>query len=252
MKTIQTVFLAAAITLATAVPSVAEVPDGASILKQIDANTNFKNLDLSASVTVVLHKPGEDDSVIQSKYYRRDAHDQFVILILKPDSQKGQGYLKLGDNITFYDPTSRQFSTLSGSENFQGSNAKNSDFQNSTFANDYDVEQASQEKLVNKDTWVLTLKAKRNTVTYPVRKVWVETTTSLVLKSEDYSLSGRLLRTSLYGKYLEVNGHYIPQLMRFEDNLKKGQSTLLTLQDPSLSTLPDTMFSKPYLEKVAQ
>ncbi len=156
---------------------------------------------------------------------------------------KGQGYLKIDDNIFFYDPESRKFSKYTGANNFQDSNAKNSDFQNSTLAGDYQLIDSGREKLGAKDTWVLTLKAKRNDVTYPKRKIWVEVSSVLLLKSEDYSLSDRLMRTSLYGKYLQIQDRFVPQLMRFDDNLKKGEVTVITLENPSLSKLPDAVFT---------
>ena len=224
--------------------------DTHAILARVDDQTNFKAIDISAKVTIVAHKPGEDDNITQCQYFRRDAEDKFMILILKPEVNKGQGYLKIDDNILFYDPESRKTSKMTGSNNFQDSNAKNSDFQDSTLADDYTLTANSKEKLGTKDTWVLTLQAKRNDVTYPKRKIWVEVSTNLLLKSEDYSLSDRLMRTSLYGKYLKINDRFIPQRMKFDDNLKKGESTDLTLENPSLNKLPDVVFTPKYLEQV--
>jgi len=243
-------FLALTVALALTGIAAAEDVDFQALLVKVDEQTNFKNIDLSARVTVVSRKPGEEDNVIQCQYFRRDAEDKFVILILKPEVNKGQGYLKIDDNIFFYDPESRKFSKYTGANNFQDSNAKNSDFQNSTLAGDYNLAESGREKLGAKDAWVLTLKAKRNDVTYPKRKIWVEVSTTLVLKSEDYSLSDRLMRTSLYGKYLQIQNRFVPQLMRFDDNLKKGEVTVLTLENPSLTKLPDTVFTQAYLEKV--
>ena len=224
--------------------------DYKAILAKIDEQTNFKTIDISAKVTVVSRKPGEDDNVTQAQYFRRDATNRFMILILKPEVNKGQGYLKIDDNIFFYDPESRKFSKYTGANNFQDSNAKNSDFQNSTLSGDYELVETGKEKLGAKDAYVLTLKAKRNDVTYPKRKIWVEVSTVLMLKSEDYSLSDRLMRTSLYGKYLQIQDRFVPQLMRFDDNLKKGEVTVITLENPSLSKLPDAVFTQAYLEKV--
>ena len=230
--------------------AMADDVDFHAVLTKIDDQTNFKKTDISAKVTIVSRKPGENDNVMQCQWFRRDAQDRFMILMLKPEVNKGQGYLKIDDNIIFYDPESRKFSKLTGSGNFQDSNAKNSDFQASSLANDYAVTESGREKLQSKDTWVITLKAKKNDVTYPKQRVWVEVSTNLLLKSEDYSLSDRLMRTSLYGKYLAVDGKFIPQLMRFEDNLKKGEITVITLENPSLSKLPDSVFTQAYLEKV--
>jgi negative regulator of sigma E activity len=220
-----------------------------AILAKVDEQTNFKG-DASAKVTIQSKKPGEDDNIMQAQYFRRDAANKFMILMLKPEVNKGQGYLKIDSNIIFYDPESRKFSKLTGSGNFQDSNAKNSDFQASSLAQDYDVVETSREKLLAKDTWVITVKAKTNDITYPKRKVWVEVSTNLLLKSEDYSLSDRLMRTSLYGKYVNIDGKFLATRMRFEDNLKKGEVTDLILENPSLAPLPDAVFTQAYLEKV--
>ncbi len=223
--------------------------DFKAVLAKVDAQTNFKG-DASAKVTIQSKKPGENDNIMQAQYFRRDAEDKFMILILKPEVNKGQGYLKIEDNIIFYDPESRKFSKLTGSGNFQDSNAKNSDFQASSLSEDYNIVESGREKLQAKDTWVLTLKAKKNDVTYPKMKIWVEVATNLMLKSEDYSLSDRLMRTSLYGKYVNIDGRFLATRMRFEDNLKKGEVTDLVLENPSLAKLPDSVFSQAYLEKV--
>ena len=227
----------------------AEDTDFKAILTKIDAQTNFKG-DASAKVTIQSKKPGENDNIMQAQYFRRDKDNKFMILILKPEVNKGQGYLKIDDNIIFYDPESRKFSKVTGSGNFQDSNAKNSDFQASSLAEDYEIAEAGREKLQAKDAYVLTLKAKKNDVTYPKQKVWIEVSTNLLLKSEDYSLSDRLMRTSYYGKYISIDGRFLATRMRFEDNLKKGEVTDLVLENPSLAKLPDAVFTQAYLEKV--
>lgn len=229
--------------------AMAEDTDFKAILAKIDAQTNFKG-DASAKVTIQSKKPGENDNIMQAQYFRRDAEDKFMILMLKPEVNKGQGYLKIDDNLIFYDPESRKFSKLTGSGNFQDSNAKNSDFQASSLAEDYDVVESGKEKLGSLETWVLTLKAKKNDVTYPKQKVWIDTKDQLVRKSEDYSLSDRLMRTSLYGKYVNIDGKFLATQMRFIDNLKKGEVTDLILENPSMAKLPDSVFSQAYLEKV--
>jgi len=240
--------------LALLTPAAAE-PDFHAILATIDEQTNFKNTDASATVTIRSRKPGEEDNLMQAQYYRRDVEDRFTIVILKPEANKGQGYLKIDDNIIFYDPESRKFSKLTGSGNFQDSNAKNSDFQASSLANDYKYstegdEAPHQVKLGNKNAWVLVLKAVKNNVTYPKQVVWIEVETNLLLKAEDYSLSDRKMRTSYYGNYINIGGKFLAMRMRFEDNLKVGEVTDLVLENPSLAKLPDEVFTQRYLEKV--
>lgn len=252
MKT--TLLALVGVLLLGAVPAFAD-PDFHAILAKIDEQTNFKKTDASATVTVRAKKPGEEDNLMRAQYYRRDAEDRFTIVILKPEANKGQGYLKIDDNIIFYDPESRKFSKLTGSGNFQDSNAKNSDFDASSLADDYAIvtdgdAAPHQVKLGVKDAWVLTLKAVKNSVTYPKQVVWIEIDTNLLLKAEDYSLSDRKMRTSYYGNYITIGGKFLATRMRFEDNLKVGEVTDIILEAPSLDKLPDEVFTQRYLEKV--
>ena len=68
----------------------AEDTDFKAVLAKIDDQTNFKKIDISARVTVVSRKPGEDDNVTQAQYFRRDAENRFMILILKPEVNKAK------------------------------------------------------------------------------------------------------------------------------------------------------------------
>ncbi|MEI8093503.1 MAG: outer membrane lipoprotein-sorting protein [Spirochaetales bacterium] len=225
-------------------------PDFNAILAKIDDQTNFKKTDISAQITVTTRKPSEPDNVLQAQYFRRDTEGKFLLLILKPEINKGQGYLKIDTNIFFYDPSSGKFAKQTGAGNFQDSNAKNSDFQNSTLSGDYTIEGSSTGALGKLETWILTLKGKTNEVTYPKQKIWVDKATGLLLQAEAYSLSDRLLRTSMYGKYLPVEGKYIAQLVRIQDELKKGEVTTIKIENFSPEKLADSVFSQAYLKKV--
>jgi len=228
-------------------------PDFKALLARYDEMLNFDKYDQSARVTIVQRKPGESDNVMQAQYFRRDAEKKTLILILKPEANRGQGLLMIGDDVTiFYDPESRKFSTVAKSGSFQDTNAKNSDFEAPNFSTKYDIVDATRESLVKKDTWALTLKARTNDVSYPTIKLWLEIGSNLCLKMENYSLSNRLMSTTLYGKYVSIKGKFIPQIWRFEDNLKKGEITVISLESPSLERLPESVFSKAYLEQVNQ
>jgi len=227
----------------------AEDPDFHRILLTVDRQATFDG-DTSAKMTIVSKKAGKADNILQAQFFRKDTQKKTVILMLKPEVNKGQGYLEIGTNMIFYDPESRKFSKVSTSSNFQDSNAKNSDFEPSALATNYSVVASAREALQTKDTWVLTLAGTRDDLTYPKRKVWIEVSTNLLLKSEDYSLSDRLLRTSLYGKYVNLDGKFLACKMRFEDNIKKGEITDMVIENPSTAPLPDSVFSQAFLEKV--
>ena len=94
-----------------------------AILARIDAQTNFLQEGVSASVTMVTDKPGKDRSITKAKMFRRDHDKKFLILIEQPEAQKGEGYLQINDNLKFYDPNTRIFSHTSLKEKFNDSQA---------------------------------------------------------------------------------------------------------------------------------
>jgi outer membrane lipoprotein-sorting protein len=225
-------------------------PDFKAILGRIDAMSNFDNTDFSATYTVVSEKPGEETSVFKVRMFRRDREDKFLMLFLEPETQKGQGYLQLEDNLWFYDPESRKFSHSSFKENLQDSETKNSDFRRSSLLEDYTVESYTEGALGRYPVFVVDLKATNDEVPYPRTRLWIRTDNDLVLKVESYSLSDRLMRTAYYPNYVEVEGRYIPSRMLFVDELKAGEKSQVTIKDASVSGLPDSVFTKAYLERV--
>lgn len=225
-------------------------PDFIKMLEEIDNLGSFDDTDFSCVYTFVSEKPGEETEVTQARMFRRDESEQFVMLILKPDYQKGQGYLKVDENVWFYDPESRKFTHSSMKENVQNSEARNSDMDGLSLSEDYEVASWEKGVLGNFETYILNLAALNNEVTYPKLKLWVRTDQTIVLKEEDYSLSDRLMRTTYFPKYVKVGDKYVPSQILIVDNLQEGEKTQLTMKNPSIADLPDSVFSKAYIERV--
>jgi outer membrane lipoprotein-sorting protein len=225
-------------------------PDIAGIIERIDRMARFQDTDFSCTYTLVSEKPGEEPSVFTVRLFRRDREEKFLILFLEPETQKGQGYLQIEDNLWFYDPESRKFNHSSFKENLSGSEAKNSDMRASSLSEDYRVEGYEEGKLGKYDVWVVTLRARNEEASYPKLKLWITKTDSLLLKIESYSLSDRLMRSSYYPNYVQVGGRFLPSRMLFVDELAKDEKTQATIKDPSMAALPDSVFTKAYLERV--
>ena len=228
----------------------AETLDTHKLLKTIDEMKTFYNKDFSAVMTMITEDPeeGVDKRVVQQ--FRRDHDDKFLMLIREPEVQKGQGYLLIDENLWFYDPESRKFSHTSMKENFQNTDAKNSDFRKSSLVDDYEVTEYSEGKLGRYDVYILDLEAVHNEVTYPFMKIWVTKEPNLVLKAEEYSLTKRLMRTSFFPHYAKIGSVYTPDRIIFVDELVEGKKTQISIKDISLDDLPDTVFTKSYMERV--
>ena len=224
--------------------------EGQAILEEIDFAMNFTDSDFASVMTMISEDPeaGVEKRVIQQ--YRRDSEEKFLLLFEEPVTQRGQGYLMIDDNLWFYDPESRKFSHTSMKEQFGESDAKNSDFGESTIAEDYLVVRTDEGTLGKYEVYIMELEATNNEVTYPGLKVWVTKGVNLVLNTEDYSANGRLMRTSYFPSYTKIDEKYIPSKMIFVDNLIEGKKTQIAMSEISTEPLPDTLFSKAYVERV--
>jgi outer membrane lipoprotein-sorting protein len=240
--------------LLAAVPAVfaQAKPDPVALLKELDQLSDFSGKDFSAVFTIVTQKPGEKDSVTQAHIFRRDTKKQFLILILLPEVNKGQGYLREEDNVWFYDPTSRKFSHSSVKENLQNTKAKNSDFTLSSFAEDYEVTSMTEGTLGKFPVWILDLKAKTNEVSYERVVLYIRKDRTMLLKREDYSVNGRLMRTTAYPKYVELDGKLLPSQILILDEINKGEKSQITMAEQSVAPLPDKVFTKAFLEQVSR
>ena len=220
------------------------------ILAQLDDLDNFPGKDYTSLFTIVSEKPGEKQSVTQVRVFRRDTKKQFTILIMLPEVNKGQGYLREDDNVWFYDPTSRKFSHSSIKENLQDTEAKNSDFTVSSLVADYGIQKISEGMIGKYPVWLLDLKARTNEVSYERTVLYVRKDKTMTLKQEDYSVNGRLMRTTLYPKYVELEGKLLPSQILIVDEINKGEKSQITMAEQSVEKLPDKIFTKAFLEQV--
>ena len=227
------------------------------LLQKVDSLASYFDTDFSAEYTIIEDKPGQGLTTKVAGVFRRDSIETYVIVMTQPVISKGQGYLKQGNTLWFYDPQSRRFNTTSSSDRFQNTNARNSDFTRSTLAQDYKVISGEDAALGRFNCRILFLEAVTTDVTYPKMKVWISDD-GLLRKTEDYSLSGQLLRTSAIPDYHQIGAYFVPKQILFVDALRgavvKGtfvnEKTQITISRPSFNKVADSVFSKTFLEAV--
>ena len=236
-----------------------DVPGTEALLNRIDTLVAFTDTDVSAEYRIDKRDPGGASSTTVAAMFRRDKTNQFLILILEPVSDKGKGYLKEGDNLWLYDPVSKSFTFTSAKERFQNSSFRNSDFNRFNFSGDYKAVSSTREKLGKFDCTVITLEARNDRVSFPKVRLWASDD-GLVRKMEDYSLSGQLMRTTAIPSYQKLGDRWLPLSMVILDHLKSKsiqgkieyERTTVTISKPSLKRLPDSTYSKEYLERVSR
>lgn len=222
------------------------------MLARIDDAVRFADEDFSAVMNLVSEDPEDGIERTGARLFRRDQDGAYVILVLHPEVNRGQGYLQVDDALWFYDPESRSFSFTTESENFQGSDARVSDFSTSSFEEDYRIVSAEEGRLGNFSVYVLDLEATNNQVTYPFQRIWVTQDNFLVLKSEDYSVTRRLLRTTFIPRYTRLGTSFVATQVILEDELVPGKKTTMTISEISNTSLPNSVFTKSYVERVSR
>jgi outer membrane lipoprotein-sorting protein len=227
------------------------------ILKRADDLVSYYSTDFSAEYTFEQDKPGQGRTTTTAGVFRRDSGETYVIVIMQPLVSKGQGYLKQGKTLWYYDPQSKRFNTTSSSERFQNTNARNSDFTRSTLAEDYKIVGAVNEKLGRFNCRVLDLEAVTTAVTYPKMKIWISED-GLVRQTKDYSLSGQHLRTSAFPDYYQIGSRFVPRRILLVEELRgvmingklEKERTQITINKPSFEKIDNSVFSKLFLEEV--
>jgi len=232
------------------------------LLRRVDTLASYLDTDFSAEYTIIQEKPGQSSTKYVADVFRRDTEEKYILKIKEPYISRGQIYLKEGRAMWLYDPGSKKFTSTSNQERFQNTNARNADFTRSTLAMDYRIVSGSDAALDKIKCRVLELEGRTNDLTYPKMKIWVNAD-GLILKAEDYSLSGQLLRTSVfnYSYVKDSNGErrYVLKQIIFTDALRgaliKGkfvnEKTQITISKVAFKYLGKGFFSKVTLEKDA-
>jgi outer membrane lipoprotein-sorting protein len=255
--------LAALACLSAAVPAAAAAggpatPSGQEILSRIEANMRLTS-DVSAKVTLTQQKAGQGVKATEMLFYRRDKDNAFLIVIAAPEADKGNGYLRVGDNFWMYRRNTRSFQHINRDESIAGTDAHGDDFEDRKLTELYATvkdsagrERVSGETLGKVPVFRLEAKAKVYDVDYPRKIYWVRRDDFLVLKEQSFAQSGTLMQTAYYLKYAPVLGKFVPVEQMFIDEFEKGNRTRLAIADIATTRLRDDIFTKAYLENLSK
>jgi outer membrane lipoprotein-sorting protein len=235
-------------------------PSVGEIINYIDTNYELKS-DMTAQARITTRDPEQGNKVIESVLYRRDRDDAFLIVIADPESDRGNGYMRVGDNMWMYKRATRTFTHIGRDEKIGGSNTSAGDIETRKFKDLYKPSlDASGKEIISEETlgggkipvYKLEVIAKVNDVKFPKLVMWVTRDKFLQLKQECYSLSGTLMETDLYTNYKNVDGRYVPLLQKFTDEVEKGKTSVLEITGIAFAKVDDYKFDKSYLESLSK
>jgi len=236
----------------------AQPPSAADLLKKLEINYNMIS-DVSARVKLTQQKAGQGAKMLDMMYYRRDRDASFLIVMIGPEAEKGNGYLRVGDNFWMYRRNTRTFQHINRDESIGGSDAKADDFETRNITELYEpAKNADGSDVIAEDTlgkipvYRFEVRAKVNDVDYPKKIYWVRRDNGLALKEEAYSASGTLMQTVYMLQYTEIKKKFVPVKQMFIDEFEKGNKTIVEISGISTDKLDDNIFTKAYLENLSK
>lgn len=197
----------------------------------------------------------KDPRVVQALVYRRDTDNKFMILFTKPKEDVGKGYLKIDKNLWNYDPTTRKWERRTEREKLANTNSRRSDLDESKLGEEYNVKYDGSGVFGSYKIHKMKLTAKKDMdVAYPTLNLWIDKKDNNILKRAEIALSGKTVRTIFYPKWGKKYSEskkalvWIPEEMRIFDELEKGNSTVISIENVELKALDSSIFTKAWIE----
>lgn len=186
--------------------------------------------------------------------YNRDAGESMTLIFTKPKSEEGKGYLILGKNLFFYDPSVGNWSRRTERDRIGGSSTRRGDFDAPHFAERFTAKWVGDEKVGEITAAKVELRVKPGVdVAYPFIKLWVDPVSGQSLKGEDYSLSGKLLRSVVFVDWQKTYSEakkgdiWYPRLMKLTSE-EDGVETVAVTKSVSTKPHSSNVFTKAFLE----
>jgi hypothetical protein len=210
-----------------------------------------------SKVTLIEFMAGRqvDTSVLKSWSRPNDGAGQFQSLIAfaEPTRDAGKLMLKTGNDLWFFDPSTKATIRISPQQRLMGQ-AANGDVVTVNLAKDYDATSKGSEEVTDGErktriAYHLALSAKSPSATYATIELWVDVDTSRPLRAKFYAESGRLLKTVFYRRWQNQIGRERPTETVIIDGLNPQSVTLIRLSDYSTPNIPAAWFNRDNLPR---
>jgi len=225
-------------------------PSGKAILEKVDENYTAENH--RATSTMVI-KGRRATRTLQAESWIEGVNKAFTEY-LSPAREKGTKMLKIGDELWIYSPSTDRTIKIAGhllKRSVMGSDLSYEDYmEDPRLSNIYNAKLTGEEKIDERNCYVLELTGKKDDVAYYRRKMWVDKERYLPLKEELFAKSGKLLKRLVIKEVFKVEGRWYPKRMVFKDVLKSGAGTEFIIDSIEFDVeIPEYIFSKAALRK---
>jgi len=228
----------------------AQNPSAREIIEKVDRNMSAESRVFTSKM--IIHNP-RNTRTIESKSWSMGENKSFTEYI-SPPREQGTKMLKLDNLLWIFSPETDRIIQISGHmlrQSVMGSDLSYEDMmEDPHLLNHYNGKVDGEEKIADRNCWVITLIANTADVAYQTQKIWVDKDRFIPLRKDLYAKSGVLLKKMELSEVLLIQGRWYPKKILFKDVLKEGDGTEFQIMDIEFNTkIPEYIFSKASLKK---
>jgi outer membrane lipoprotein-sorting protein len=217
--------------------------DGTQLLQKVDRNLEPESYEMYRKLINIEPDGSRKEFVL---YSVKKGRDKMVALFLDPPSERDRATLRLGDNMWLYIPNVGKPIRITSLQSVIGGVFNNADILRLDYSTEYAVESVAEDK----DSYLLSLKARTGEVSYDRLKMRVDRKTTLPTVIECYAASGLLIKTLTYKDIKDFGGGIRrPATLETDSPLYKGYKSVMLYGQIRARTLRDEVFTLEYLPR---
>lgn len=227
--------------------------DATEIVKKADEKMRGEESSLSV-MTMQVIRPTWERTIGFKNWTKGTTYS--LALITAPAKEKGQAYLKRGNEMWNWNPTINRMIKLPPamlSQGWMGSDFTNDDLLNeSSIVVDYTHKIIGSETLADRDCYKIELIPTENApVVWGKIILWITKKDYLMLKSEYYDEDNYLVKTETGSDIKNMDGRIIPARYELVPADKEGNKTVVTLDEVKFNIpLSDSFFSQQNMKNI--
>ena len=224
----------------------AHAVDGQSILEQVDRNLAPESYEMYRKLINVEPDGKRKEFVL---YTAKKGRDSMVGLFLEPSTDAGRTTLRRGDNMWLFIPDVGKPIRITSLQSVVGGIFNNADLMRLEFSTEYNVDAIEDQG----DTYLLSLKAKTDSVAYDRLSMVVDKSSLLPLSIEAFAASGLLIKRLRYSEIKDYGGGIRrPSMLETDSPLYKGYRAVMLFAKVQAREFPDEVFTLNYMSRIKE
>jgi len=225
------------------------------IIEKADDKFNGEKSGIS-EMTMTIVRPSWQRTV-KFKSWNKD-NDKALTLITAPAGEKGQTFLKRGNEMWSWNPTISRLIKLPPSmmsQGWMGSDYTNDDIlKESSMVKDYTHKIIGTEKIGDRVCYKIKMTAKPDAAVIWGHQIrWIDKNDYLFIKSELYDEDGYLIRTETGSDIQTMDGRLIPTRIELVPEEEEGHKTIIEIKSIEFNVnIPEQFFSQQNMKRVRQ